>query len=82
MLRTFSGQTSLRLRTIDPDTLKHFEICILGSSHTSYSPCAQSAGGFRARRGCDACAVRPACNSGPASSLSCSRTSFVRIRLE
>ncbi|EYC16680.1 hypothetical protein Y032_0033g2783 [Ancylostoma ceylanicum] len=46
-----------------------------------YSRYVQSVESLRTRRECGACAARPACNSGPASSLSCLRTPFVRIKL-
>ncbi|EYC32181.1 hypothetical protein Y032_0003g1446 [Ancylostoma ceylanicum] len=44
---------------------------------TLYSPYAPSVESFRARRACGACAACPACNSGPGSSISCSRTALL-----
>ncbi|EYC29046.1 hypothetical protein Y032_0007g3558 [Ancylostoma ceylanicum] len=46
-----------------------------------FSLCAIGVESLRARRAGGACTARPACNSGPASSPSCSRTPFVRIML-
>ncbi|EYC32180.1 hypothetical protein Y032_0003g1446 [Ancylostoma ceylanicum] len=45
-----------------------------GKHRGPYAPSVES---FRARRACGACAACPACNSGPGSSISCSRTALL-----